>query len=47
MKEKLTIEALRTRGDNTIKAVFRKIDDAPNVAIIGNKVKRNLESGLY
>jgi hypothetical protein len=39
MKEKLTIEGLRTRGDNVIKAVFRKIDEAPNVAIIGEQNK--------
>jgi hypothetical protein len=39
MKEKLTIEKLRTRGDDVIKAVFHKIDEAPNVAIIGEQNK--------
>jgi hypothetical protein len=37
MKEKLTIEDLRLRTDNLIKAVFTAIDDAPNVAIIGEQ----------
>jgi len=39
MKENLTIEKLRTRGDNVIKAVFNAIDKAPNVAIIGEQSK--------
>ncbi len=39
MNEKLTIEKLRTRGDNVIKAVFDSIDKAPNVAIIGEQSK--------
>ena len=37
MKEKLSIEDLRRQGDDAIKAVFRKIDKAPNVAIIGEQ----------
>ena len=40
-KEPLTIEKLRTNGDNVIKAVFRKIDEAPNVAIIGDQNKED------
>jgi len=39
MKEKLTIEDLRLRTDNVVKAVFNAIDDAPNVAIIGEQSK--------
>ena len=38
-KETLTIEKLRTRGDNVLKSVFNAIDKAPNVAIIGEKSK--------
>lgn len=38
-KEKLTIEKLRTRGDNALKAVFNAIDNAPNIAIIGEQLK--------
>ncbi|MBN2155864.1 MAG: hypothetical protein JW776_07455 [Candidatus Lokiarchaeota archaeon] len=37
MKEKLTVEDLRLKTDNVIKAVFRAIDNAPNVAIIGEQ----------
>ena len=39
MKEPLTIEKLRTKGDNAIKAVYQKIDEAANVAIIGDQNK--------
>ncbi len=39
MKEKLTIEALRKSGDDTLRMVFDAIDKAPGVAIIGEQDK--------
>lgn len=39
MKEKLTIESLRTAGDTVIQAVFEAIDKTPRVAIIGEQSK--------